>query len=94
MIDKAAPTTDAWAPSSPTAIESDESDEEHGPQGRLTGQLRRAVTLAPLRERQPASSLPSCPLWTTSESADRSRAMPASPWRSARQEANDADPAE
>jgi hypothetical protein len=51
MIDKAAPTTDAWAPCLPTAIESDESDEEHGPQGRLTGQLRRAVTLAPLRER-------------------------------------------
>ena len=27
MIDKAAPTTDAWAPCLPTAIESDESDD-------------------------------------------------------------------
>ena len=51
IIDKAAPTTDAWAPCLPTAIESDESDAEYGPQERLTGQLRRAVTLAPPRER-------------------------------------------
>ena len=36
IIDKAAPTTDAWAPCLPTAIESDESDAEYGPQERLT----------------------------------------------------------
>jgi hypothetical protein len=55
---------------------------------------RRTRRLLPLREHSRSSWLISSLLRTTSESADRSRADACFAWRSMRQEANDADPAE